>query len=131
MEAAHFVCCGKVEIGGGWGTVPPSFLLPQPAQAFWKANSLDPCDRAVIALDGGKLRGFFRYYWLDDGIFAAGTWVGHHARGKGVALRMWRKALELEQPKRVEVTAVSPGGEGLVARVVALYPNVLFDLNAP
>ena len=134
VEACHFVCCGKGTTSSYYHEVKPSHLLPQPAQDFWKRNTLAPAERAVVAFrkvpyGPEKLIGFFRYYEIENGIFAAGTWVSHHSRGKGIARRMWTKAITLEQPKRIEVTAVSTEGEHLVASIKALYPGIVFDLN--
>lgn len=86
-------------------------------------NFLSNCggaDEAVVAVHRGKIVGFFRYVMYLDTfsnvltLHASGTWVDSNFRKQGLGKKMWKLAMEKEQPRKIKVDVVSRAGEALV-----------------
>jgi GNAT superfamily N-acetyltransferase len=94
-------------------SAPP--WLPGHMKAFWRSRSLENSHGAVLAYDGEKLIGFFRY---NNGprkaMYAYGTYVLPKYRSRGVAIKLWKRALRKEKPKHIHVFTTSTGGRKLV-----------------
>jgi len=84
-----------------------------------------PAHYAVLAEDGRRLVGFFRYEYGPNGTLRArGTWVDPKERGRGLAGALWRHVLKSAKPRRVWVKTVSEGGRGLVSALVREFPRI-------
>jgi GNAT superfamily N-acetyltransferase len=88
-------------------------------------------DGAILAREGGKTIGWLRFYFSQrTGIFtASGTWVEPEHRDKGVAERLWNRAMTELRPVRVVVTTVTREGRHLVGSIVRWFPEVEFDVR--
>jgi len=134
VEACHFVCCGDGNSGDYNTPVDPSKTMHADARRCWVRWDLAPTDRAVVAYQGRKIVGWFRYYddyWEDSrGWFlAAGTWVHPDCRGQGIGVRLWKRFVKEEKSRRIGVVAVSEGGRGLTEAIRRLYPRIKVNLE--
>jgi ribosomal protein S18 acetylase RimI-like enzyme len=99
------------------GATARSMGLPPGAFRFRKVYFLKGySDGAIIAKDGGRLVGFFRYDRRvgSSTLQAVGTWVDPEYRRKGLAERMWRHAIRGIGIKRISVYTATNAGAALV-----------------
>jgi GNAT superfamily N-acetyltransferase len=88
-------------------------------------------DGAILAREAGKTIGWLRFYFdRRSRVFtASGTWVEPDQRDKGVAERLWNRAMCELKPVRVVVTTVTREGRHLVGSIVRWFPEVEFDVR--
>ena len=106
----------------------PSFASPA-MKAFWNTRSLDSCDMAVVAYDGEKLVGFFRFYNRYPTLWAGGTYLQASYRDRGIAAKLWQRAIKFLKPDEVCVTTTSRGGQKLVQSLKRKYKTIVWDIN--
>jgi len=74
-------------------------------------------DGGVLAWDGKRMVGFFRYFRECEGtVNASGTWVDPAYRRRGIAKKMWNRLIA-RRPSRVEVSTYTRGGRALVESI--------------
>jgi hypothetical protein len=104
---------------------PPD--LGKSARRFWDHAALTSCDGSIVATLDGKIVGFMRFYlWPLKMIQEAGTWVLPSLRRSGLALKMWKAALEQLSVKTVKYRAISHGGKAFVPKLKEAHPNIVF-----
>lgn len=92
-------------------------------------------DRAIVALDGDKLVGLWRFSLLPKRrggrivkhISSEGTWVHPKYRNRGIAKRLWSLGIRSSTPIEVQVIVASRGGMTLVNVMRKQFPRILFD----
>lgn len=107
------------------GSDHPITLGNLPAKVRKSLTLANPAQFTVLAEDGKRLVGFFRYEFDAKGaLCAAGTWVSPEERKRGLAAALWRHVLKRVRPRRVWVKTVSVGGRALVSALVREFPRV-------
>ena len=128
VSKEHYVVRGLGEPRpfAGVGTIP-SPRLPQAATRFWLDKGLAESCGAIVSTDCGKLVGFFRYN-LDrkNALAAHGTWVDASYRRQHLAYRMWRLAIRIYEPKRIDCVAASVSGKKFIEVMEGLFPEISF-----
>jgi hypothetical protein len=134
-EPGHLVTCARRdlhdELRSAYDKTIPAFL-----RYFLDACGAGdtPTDGATVAYVGKEIVGAFRFNVdrtsLVPVLYAAGTWVDHSQRGKGVALRLWRVALRRHpEVREVSVASASRGGRGLTRSMARRYPALVWYLD--
>lgn len=101
------------------------------ARQFWNRMGL-PYDsaHAIVATENGKCIGFFRYTISGRAtLHGEGTWIHPKHRKQGLALKLWKRALDKHEVKVVEVVVVSKGGDRLVTKVATTYPKIHWNVE--
>jgi hypothetical protein len=98
-------------------------LLPTGATIY------DGKGRAVVATEGPRLGGIFRYRMRGKKLCSYGTFVMPRCRQAGLAAFMWEMALDYEQPREIEVHLVSDRGLTLVNSLQLKYPRIYWDVH--
>lgn len=113
----HHVCSGRPTPKDefAYDTVKPHQLLDDDAKTYWRKWRLASAEHALVALDGRRVVGWFRYYLYDDvDLGACGTWVHPDYRGRGIGARLWKKVLRRYRPATMRAVTLSAGGRALV-----------------
>lgn len=99
---------------------------------FWYTRNLSyiEADGAVIATDGDKIVGFFRYmvgkYKWYDSIGGLGTYIMPEYRNIKLASKMWAAALKKIKPAFVIITMTSRKMNLLVKSLERKFPSIQF-----
>lgn len=122
-----------VVIGMGRGRlVAPARRLVVPAKQVWTRWGLQSCGRALIVTMRRRLVAFLRFDLRRGGdeheLHAHGSWVEPSRRGRGIATKLWIRALRRYRPNKVRVTVVSRSGTRLVRRLQALFPKIRWKI---
>jgi GNAT superfamily N-acetyltransferase len=102
-------------------TCPAS--LPRRMHNFWKSRCLGSSHGAVIAYDGKKVIGFFRWDKSWKYMYGYGTYVLGKYRRQGVAVKLWKRALKKIKPRQVYVVITSYSGEALAFALKKKFPK--------
>lgn len=97
--------------------------IPEVLRKTCRDLGLEPyaCTHAVIAYCGGKAVGTFRYALTGNSLEAKGTAVIPSMRRKGIAYKLWERALTKIYPTEVVVATESDEGESLVVKLSKDY----------
>ena len=84
---------------------------------------------AVVAYDGFRLVGFFRFEFNPRArrLRACGTWVDPAYRKLRVAAKLWRAALAAFTPATVFVLTTSTGGRALVRKMKRIFRRIKWE----
>lgn len=97
---------------------------------FWLSKwFLGECSHVCVAIDNGKVIGFFRFDIEKKILWASGTWVSNSFRGKGIAKNMWDRAIKFANPNKIVVIVTTNGGLKLVKKVKNQYSKIKIDCN--
>jgi len=108
--------------------------LPVDMKKFWNSRKLDSADGAILALDGDKIIGFFRYFfpdWIPKSrrkkcCHAIGTYVMTDYRRMGVGKSLWEIAIKKLKPHVIDVVLTSMGSVKLVKSLREKYEKIYF-----
>lgn len=130
MQWPHYVVTGD----GPGCPAKPAKRLVVPAKQVWTRWGLQSCGRALIVTIRRRLVAFLRFDLRTgrDGrrrvLHAHGSWVEPSRRGRGIATKLWIRALRRYRPNKVRVTVVSRSGTRLVRRLQALFPKIRWKI---
>lgn len=104
--------------------------FPAVMKNFWKSRQLENAHGAVLAYDGKKLIGWFRWnYGSRAEIYAYGTYVLSEYRSQGVAIKLWRRALRATSAEYVHVFTTSYGGRKLCSALEKKFPKIRWYIS--
>ena len=91
-----------------------------------------PDGRSIIAYEGKKVVGFFRFsvskIYNSVRLEASGTWVARTHRRQGIARALWEKALKYYKVTNVSVPVTSNSGMELVRKLLVSHKDVEFRI---
>lgn len=97
-------------------------------QKYWRdpsSNRIHGQLKIVIALEGAKVLGFFRYSVHRNKFLARGTWVLKQERRKGLGSHLWQLALCSHPGSlRLDVSTTSREGNKLVRSMLPKFEHV-------
>jgi len=101
------------------------------AKRHWKSWHGEGCksDYAVVVKDNEKIIAFFcfRFKPLNKYLHSNGTWVSPKYRRRGIAKKMWNKAIRKFKPAVFYAAIVSRDGQSFSRHMKTTNQQPLFD----
>jgi predicted GNAT family acetyltransferase len=113
-----FLRCEKISVGLDFFNTP-----------FIVSTSNDNKAVTYLVLNGNKLIGAFTYILLDKTLFSRGTFITRGHRRKGLAEKLWCKAIKKDKPSTIKVETITKSGCILIESLRRQFPTIEWAIS--